>query len=98
MQLSINSFLNFVGNYRIAGFFPLDILAHLLVSIIVTVTLRRKKYGYSVIFLTMLVLGISKEYYDSFVMNSHILEHTKDMIMNLIYPTISYGIYKIKKK
>ena len=98
INLEINKMFNFIGTYRLFGIIPLDIIAHLIVSILITVTLLRLKRGYGVVFFTMITLGLMKEYYDSFVMTSHLLEHTKDMIVNLFYPCLSYFIYKIKQR
>ncbi len=98
INLEINKIFNFIGTYRLFGIIPLDIIAHLFISTVITIFLLKMKKGYGVVFLTMIILGSIKEYYDSFVMTSHILEHIKDMAVNLTYPTISFFIHKIKSK
>jgi hypothetical protein len=98
MNLEINKIFHFIGTYRLFGIIPLDIIAHLFISTVITVFLLKLKKGYGVVFLTMIIIGSIKEYYDSFVMTSHILEHVKDMAVNLTYPTISFFIHKIKTK
>lgn len=98
INIEINKMFNFIGTYRLFGIIPLDIVAHLFVSTLITVMLLKMKRGYAVVFLAMIIIGSIKEYYDSFVMTSHILEHVKDMAVNLTYPTISFFIHRLKRK
>ena len=94
----LNNILSFIGTYQIFGIIPLDIVAHLIVTIALTIIILRLTKSYLLVFFVIFTLGIIKEYYDSFAMTSHILEHVKDMIVNLIYPLISFFISKIKEK
>ena len=94
----IHDFLAFVGSYQLFGVIPLDIIAHLTVSITITLLLLRFKKNYLLPFCVMLIIGLLKEYYDSFAMTNSMGEHIKDMCMNLLYPTVRYVIHRIKLK
>ena len=94
----LNNFLGFIGTYQLFGLIPLDIIAHLLVSIFLTLTILKLTKSYLWVFLIIGSLGLFKEYYDSFSMTSNIAEHVKDMSVNFIYPIISFTISKIKRK
>lgn len=96
--LFIRDFFHFVSSYHIFGVIPLDIIAHLSVSTTITLLLRKMKMSYLVVFSTITLIGLTKEYYDWFAMTSSVPEFFKDMAMNFLYPTLSYAIYKLKKK
>ncbi len=62
INLEINKIFNFIGTYRLFGIIPLDIIAHLFISTVITIFLLKMKKGYGVVFLTMIILGSIKEY------------------------------------
>ena len=94
----LNNLLSFIGTYQLFGIIPLDIIAHLIVSIIITLIILRLTKSYLGVFLVLGTLGLVKEYYDSFSMTSTMIEHVKDMCVNFVYPLISYAISKLKRK
>ncbi len=95
---AIVDILEFIATYRLFGILPLDIIAHLVVSITITIIVLRYKKSYTWVFGILIVLGLAKEYYDSFALSANILEHIKDMIINLIYPLVRYGVKKLKEE
>lgn len=96
--LDINNILSFIGSFRLFGIIPLDIIAHLSISTIITIALRKLKSNYYSIILIISILGITKEIYDSTIVECHILEHVKDMCINITFPIISFFINEINKQ
>lgn len=94
----IHQFLGFISKTKIGGIVPLDIIAHLFVTIIITNFLISRKIKFLNIYIFILLIGIIKEYFDSFVIGATMGEHIKDLSVNMIYPTIVFSIKKLKGK
>lgn len=69
------------------GIFPLDILCHLMVGMLVSKKLIKDKKKPWKAFFVVLVLAILKECFDYFRINFTIMESIKDIIVTMTYPT-----------
>ncbi len=94
----LHNTLGFISKTKIGGVVPLDIIAHVFVTILITNFLVKRKVKMFHVYFFIIIIGIIKEYFDSFVIGSTMIEHVKDMGVNLIYPTIVLMIRKIKNK
>lgn len=93
---NIDQVFRFISSYMIAGILPLDKLLHFLFGLIITVILLKKKYTLKSVFILLLILELSKEYYDSYVMTNTLVENILDFLTTFIYPVIIYLVRKFK--
>ncbi len=85
-----------ISNYLVFGFLPLDKLLHFLVGAILAAGLRLSGRTFRTTFILIGVIAVVKEVIDSFTLNSVLEEHCLDIIVTLIYPTVMYGIHRLK--
>lgn len=94
----INNLLRFISSYNILGFIPLDKLLHVIFGLIFTISLLRRKISLTKVFLWLAILEGVKEFYDSFVLNSKLIEHVLDFIATFTYPVMILIVRLIKRK
>ena len=92
----IHSLLGFISNTKIVGVIPLDIVMHLLVSYLLMAVLIVKKVPFRFAYLSVFILAIAKEIFDSFSLTNELEENLKDLVISMILPTILLMVWKIK--
>ena len=86
-----------ISSTLVAGV-KLDYILHFLVGAIVTILLLKlTKLQFSLIFLIVLFLELTKEFFDSFILSSTLGGHLIDIICTMLYPTAYYYIKKFKE-
>lgn len=68
------------------GPIPLDIVAHLLISAVITYALFRKGISPKKIIFTILILAVAKEIYDLPRLSNSPSENVKDILVSMIIP------------
>ncbi len=92
----IHSILGYISNAKIVGIIPLDIVLHLSVSYLLMVLLILKKVPFRFAYLSVFILSISKEIFDSFSLTNELEENLKDLTISMILPTVLLIVWKIK--
>ncbi len=85
-----------ISTYLVFGFIPMDKLLHFIVGAILAVGLRLSGRTFKTMFIVIGVIAVIKEVIDSFTMNSFLREHSLDILVTFIYPTLMYGIHRLK--
>jgi Na+-translocating ferredoxin:NAD+ oxidoreductase RnfA subunit len=94
----IENILGYISKAVLWGWLPLDILAHAVVSYILFLLAYKLKFSYVKTLIFIFVLALIKEFHDSFVLQSTMQEHYKDLIVTMIIPVILFGINFLKKR
>lgn len=96
LREAINHFFGYVSVYRILGFIPLGMLLHISISTIITILLLKRGMKFKHVCLIVFLIGLSKEIFDSFVLNDRPIKHLYDMTYDMSYPIFLYLSEKIK--
>lgn len=88
---SIRILMAYIANTDIFGI-KLDIFAHFIFGVLITVFLKKRKMSWPKIFLILLAVCLVKEIYDSFALTASLGEAIKDTLVTLIYPILSFLI------
>lgn len=89
--------LRFISSYMIAGVIPLDKLLHFIFGMFFTILMLKKKQSLKNVFITLLIIEIAKETYDSSVMTNTLGENICDLLATFIYPMAIWGVRELKK-
>jgi len=96
---ALNKFLGYISGTKIGGVVPLDIVCHLFLGYAIYLLLVKKfKVSIGKSFLTVVILSIFKEVFDSFSLASTIEENIKDIFFSVIIPGLLALISKVKKR
>lgn len=90
--------LKFISDYNLFGFLPLDKTLHFFFGMWLTMLLRSYRVRFKIIFSVLIGLELIKETYDSFYLESTLLEHCLDFVVTLLYPIILLGVVELKKR
>ncbi len=82
----LNQILGYISKTKFWGIIPLDIVSHVVVSIMLTIVGIKLKISYLKICCGILTCALLKEFYDSFVLTSTWIEHIKDIVVTMIFP------------
>lgn len=93
---TINIFFRNISEIKILGILPLDSLLHFIVGIVFIALLRKFKISLGKATIFLLVIALSKEFFDSFTLTSSIREAILDISATMIYPSLVYLIRFIK--
>lgn len=101
----MNDFLKYVGEiqsyitYNSFYSIPLDILAHLVIGVLLTVILHCFRVRFRAITLIVLLLAIGKEIIDHQLRgNAESLESIKDILISILYPCYRLAQDSIRKR
>lgn len=90
--------LGFISKYQIFGFIPLNATLHVLLSTLITIFLIKKGVKPINAFITIFLLGLTKELFDSQALGNTWQKHIRDMALNLIFPSLILITAYIKNK
>jgi hypothetical protein len=85
-----------ISTYLILGVIPLDKVLHLVVGAAAAIALRGAGRSFRTVFLLTAGLALGKEAIDAFTLNSSLAEQGLDVAVTLAYPTLMYGIHRLK--
>lgn len=95
----VHYLLGAISTSKLFGIIPVDIIAHLTLSAAITHQLLNLKWKSRHILITILALGLLKEYFDSFrIGGTTLFESSKDLIVTLLYPCIFLKINSKKRR
>ncbi len=90
--------LSFISKYKIFGFIPLNATLHLSISALLTYIFIKKGHSAKKTFIIIFFIGLMKEFFDSQALGNTWTKHTRDMCLNLFFPTIMIGVHYLKFK
>jgi hypothetical protein len=94
----VGKILGFFSNTKLLGFIPLDVVMHLGVSYLIMFIMLAKKVRFLYAYLTVFLLAIAKEVFDSFSLTNTIEENIKDLCVSMVFPTLLLIVWKLLKK
>lgn len=90
--------LGFISKYQIFGFIPLNATLHVLLSTLITIFLIKKGVKPINAFITIFLLGLTKELFDSQALGNTWQKHIRDMALNLIFPSLVLLVSYVKSR
>lgn len=87
-----------ISAYRIVGLIPLGMILHIGISAIITIALLKYGMAFEQVVIIVFLVGLSKEFLDSFVINNTMTKHLLDLCYDMSYPAILLLIRKIKSR
>ena len=92
-------FQNYITSTTIWGWLPLDIVSHFIGGAFITIILLKCKFNFKQVFLSVVILAISKELCDFFLAGkTMVLESLKDILVTCSYPILLWGVRRLQKK
>ncbi len=86
LQSYIFAFFDYITYTKIGGVIPLDIIAHFIVGMIITIGLLKLKLRLHNVAITLLLISVFKEFLDYLRMgNVDFLEGIKDIFVSMSY-------------
>ena len=94
----IYDILYYISTTKVAGFIPLDKVAHFIVGLIWTVFGLKKNYSFKKVFIGLLLIAVLKEVHDFAMTKSplDLKENILDISVTVLYIFVLFFVRKLK--
>lgn len=94
----IQIILGTISVYRIFDFIPLGMILHISISAFITIALLKYGMEFEKVVIIVFLIGLAKEFLDSFVINNTMAKHILDLCYDMSYPAALALVRKIKSR
>ena len=94
----MSELLGYISSTSILGVFPLDSILHFVIGALITIYCLKFKIKFIYGAVIILIVGLTKEVYDSSTIGSTMNEHFIDMFATFLYPFLLGVVRLIKNR